>query len=484
MVNYTRTTAAYNDAWYVFVPAVIRVDDDRYPQVAAEPVIDVDTDQNIYIAWKAVNNDGTSSLYFDEANISLVDAGESFGADIVVSDSTCGTEKPDIAVSNDGNDVFLLWKKLAGTEANLQLSHYENTGDYTLSGTYQVNGEALASAALGGFDLSLNSNNDAFAVWSVLESGNRIINMAGASASDYAFTAYTPFITDGEQSEPALGIDASGCHYYVGWTDNSNGGDEVFFCRNTSIVTDAIISEKIENAVGGTVAVTTGNIAGTSIEVPADAIETPLTVTVAEVIAAPEPESAIVGVGNIVDFGPGGTLFSTSATIRLPYTDAGVSAANVTESSLGIYYYNLENLEWEKVPGSVVDGANNRVSVATNHFSMYMIAGTVSATVDDGSEAVSTPTAGSSSGGGGGGGGCFIATAAFGTPMAKEVRVLCKFRDEYLLTNYWGTRFVKLYYRNSPPIANYIAKHDELRAMVRVLLRPLIEFGKAVTSDK
>src|SRR5262249_36600880 len=52
----------------------------------------------------------------------------------------------------------------------------------------------------------------------------------------------------------------------------------------------------------------------------------------------------------------------------------------------------------------------------------------------------------------GSGGGCFIATAAFGTPMAQEVQILCAFRDQYLLTNWLGQAFIALYYRYSPPL--------------------------------
>ena len=75
---------------------------------------------------------------------------------------------------------------------------------------------------------------------------------------------------------------------------------------------------------------------------------------------------------------------------------------------------------------------------------------------------------------GGGGGPCFIATAAYGTPLASDLDVLRGLRDHYLLTNGAGTALVDTYYRLSPPIADFIAVHPAAGALVRLLCRLVI----------
>ena len=70
---------------------------------------------------------------------------------------------------------------------------------------------------------------------------------------------------------------------------------------------------------------------------------------------------------------------------------------------------------------------------------------------------------------------CFIATAAYGTPLHEDINVLRDFRDEYLMTSAVGRVFVKVYYTTSPPIADVISKHEWLRAVVREgIVEPLV----------
>jgi hypothetical protein len=75
---------------------------------------------------------------------------------------------------------------------------------------------------------------------------------------------------------------------------------------------------------------------------------------------------------------------------------------------------------------------------------------------------------------GGGGGGCFIATAAYGSLAEPHVKILRYFRDRFLTTNIAGKFFVNLYYKYSPPFADFIARHDHLRMIVRMTLFPLV----------
>jgi outer membrane protein assembly factor BamB len=70
--------------------------------------------------------------------------------------------------------------------------------------------------------------------------------------------------------------------------------------------------------------------------------------------------------------------------------------------------------------------------------------------------------------------GCFVATAVYDTPMAEEIEILRQFRHEYLLTSPLGQALVDVYYRVSPPVAEFITEHPNLKPIVRVGLLPAV----------
>jgi hypothetical protein len=64
--------------------------------------------------------------------------------------------------------------------------------------------------------------------------------------------------------------------------------------------------------------------------------------------------------------------------------------------------------------------------------------------------------------------------------MAEEIQVLRRFRDECLLTNSLGTALVDLYYKVSPPIAEFITEHPSLKPIVRGALLPFVVMSKLI----
>jgi hypothetical protein len=76
--------------------------------------------------------------------------------------------------------------------------------------------------------------------------------------------------------------------------------------------------------------------------------------------------------------------------------------------------------------------------------------------------------------------GCFIATAAYGSPLGEELDSLRRLRDRHLLTNPLGRLFVMTYYGLSPSFANGIARDERLRAGARALIEPVVHLAQAV----
>jgi hypothetical protein len=58
--------------------------------------------------------------------------------------------------------------------------------------------------------------------------------------------------------------------------------------------------------------------------------------------------------------------------------------------------------------------------------------------------------------------------------MESHVKILREFSDCFLLTNPVGKALVDIYYNYSPPMADFIVRHDNLWVVVRWSLLPLV----------
>jgi hypothetical protein len=73
---------------------------------------------------------------------------------------------------------------------------------------------------------------------------------------------------------------------------------------------------------------------------------------------------------------------------------------------------------------------------------------------------------------------CFVATAAYGTPMADEIAVLRRFRDRHLLTSTLGRTLVETYYAEGPQLAAVIRESEARRTFARTILAPLVALAR------
>ncbi len=164
-------------------------------------------------------------------------------------------------------------------------------------------------------------------------------------------------------------------------------------------------------------------------------------------------------------------VVTINVTPTAPTTNALVSFYSTVAPSSPIVKY-----EWDFGDGTPPSSGTATTSHTYTTTGTYTVMLTVTdSTAQKGTGTVTVTVAPpSGGGGGGGGGGCFIATAAWGSYLHPKVALLRAFRDQQLLTNGPGRLFVKAYYRVSPPVADYIARHESLRTVTRWALTPLV----------
>jgi PKD repeat protein/pimeloyl-ACP methyl ester carboxylesterase len=172
--------------------------------------------------------------------------------------------------------------------------------------------------------------------------------------------------------------------------------------------------------------------------------------------------------------------FDKEMVISIPYVDLNedgiVDSANIDELTLDAYWYDDKAGEWKILSDALIFPKENIVTVKTNHFSIFGIAGIERP--QENSPQPENPVQQDS--GASGGGTCFIATAAFGSPVAGEVVALRGFRDQYLLKSEAGREFVNFYYRFSPPIAKFIENKPLIKTFLRYHIKLLVSLVQIV----
>jgi len=162
---------------------------------------------------------------------------------------------------------------------------------------------------------------------------------------------------------------------------------------------------------------------------------------------------------------PTATLTVDSASGSAPLTVSLTASASDTDGSIASYEWDLGDGVFAQDTGTV-----NTLQHTYTNAGDY----TLRVRVSDNDGGTATATALLTVSSTGGDSRCFIATAAYGSPMEMEVMTLRRFRDRYLLDNSVGSKFVELYYAISPPVADAIRERGWARDAVRTLLRPLI----------
>ncbi len=453
--------------WNIAVSAIRQADDGTSLNPETPQIKKNYSGEYLYVAWSAEKG-SNRNIYVNKLDMS---GQRIFAVDSQVNDSG-SARNPSLDASPFEDigaysvDVCVAWEGTDNGDADI---FYDSSREGSVWRTdVQVNDDAQIPRQQKDPVVAIDSYGEVFVIWSDMRNGDWDVYFALSIDKGQNFKTNMIVNDDtgtAEQSSPGLFLSRDGLHLGLTWTDSRLGGEYIFFNRNTVFSDDETYSEDINNVTGGVVsAAQDSSIEGAEVNIPPMAMTIPATVSVTKVESAP-PFSGGAIVGSALDFGPSGTRFVVPVTIRIPYTQEDLDTAGISDPSrLAIYYYNLKTLVWERVNGSYADVEDNVICAPVNHFSIFGLglstAGAAVATVGGG--------------GGGGGGGCFIATASYGTPLAKDVDILRNFRDEYLLTNWWGSQFVKFYYRHGPGAARFIEKREWARSIVRNCLKPFV----------
>jgi hypothetical protein len=341
-----------------------------------------------------------------------------------------------IAVSKSSGIQTAVFKNAAGTVSEISAAG----GSYTVSGFGSLNASSDEVVLL----VANTSNADGnIATFSTTAGTQTAINGVCGSADNASFSA-----------APAINLCQAGTAGTV-----SGQGPWSWSCAGTNGGTTASCSASVQTVITGAT-ITSGNGTVNTLN--------ELALTDPQISPATKPSGFTA---------TGAVDFTASVT---PGSEATFQLLIQSTLPANPVFYKVVGTNWIQMPaGSYTLAGNVLTFKVTDNSSLDSdpVAGSIKDPLVVGFETAVTPPvtpATPAASGGGGGGGCFIATAAYGSYLHPKVAELRAFRDRYLMTNAPGRAFVALYYRLSPPVAHVIAQHEWMRAVVRLLLAPVV----------
>jgi uncharacterized repeat protein (TIGR02543 family) len=316
--------------------------------------------------------------------------------------------------------------------------------------------------------------------------GNYDVVVAKINSSGNALVYSTYLGGSGDESGEGIAVDSSYTIYVTGYTNSadfplknpiqgSNGGENDVFIANI-------------NSLGSTLNYSTylGGYrldSGNAISVDPEGVAYVTGSTDSAYFPTQNPIQGSYGGGDLDAFIAKLSFSgSTSGTYTLTIT---AGSGGTTNPSAGTYTYD-EGVEVTVTAtpnsGYIFVGWSGDVTSTANPITITMDSNK-SITANFTQESDGGGSDGGGNGGDGGSGGCFIATACYGTPVAEEVKTLCAFRDQFLLTNPIGKAMVKVYYRLSPKVADFIRDKESLKAAVRECLKPAIKIMSRIINN-
>jgi hypothetical protein len=211
------------------------------------PSLAVDDGSNVHIVWRDFRNGGLNDdIYYARS----IDSGKTFETSMRVNDDN-GTEaqwQPSIAVDDESN-VYVVWGDFR--ESGKENVYFARSTDNGLSfdANIKVNdGESQLTVAAGFPSIAANKKDNICVVWVDGRNISTIYDIYFARSMNGGLSFNESIMVNDDiegacQGGPSIAVDSFGIPYIV-WVDNRNGDMDIYFARGIILQPDLSVEEK------------------------------------------------------------------------------------------------------------------------------------------------------------------------------------------------------------------------------------------------